>query len=112
MRTCVRPAVSALRVLTSEKLLLRLRTAARKDFRTPDPNNEPNLCWITNYEKLVLRVILRAAVTAASARRPLTHNGTCCHPLRETCHPNYWLMSSSCRSFTHGKWRTFVLKLL
>lgn len=80
MRTCVRPAVSALRVLTSEKLLLRLRKAARKDFRTPDPNNEPNLCWITNYEKLVLRVILRAAVTAASARRPLTHNGTCCHP--------------------------------
>ncbi len=110
MRTCVRPAVSAICNLTSETLLLRLQTPERKDFKTPHFNNDWNFCWITNYEELFPRFILWAAVTIVSRHRyaPSSDTSLLVVLLRETCHPNYWLMSYFCLSFIHGKLRTFV----
>lgn len=109
-----RPAVSALsatlQVRSCSSVWRRLwgRISERRTL-----NDDRNSCWITNYEELAPRFILRAAVTTASTHRYAPSSGHISNvPFfvtpRETCHPNYWLMSYSCLSFTRGKWRTFV----
>ena len=114
-RTCVRPPVSATEDPTaagSDWLPLRLETSprARDSLKTPDSSKDRIFPWITNYGALSPRPLPRAAVTVAARHRYAASSDT--SPLvvlqRETCHPRYWPMSRSCRSYTPGEWRTLV----
>lgn len=127
LRTCLPPPVSAIEDPTatcpSEKLLPRPTATVRRRrgvgmgylLETPELNNKWNLCWISNYEALLPRSLLSAAVTVASRHRhapscaltplhllsPGEKHATRISALCLTCVSHQYLVSGTLFSWTH-----------